>query len=150
MSACNALWRIPTVAIDHLGADVRCVWNSFKALYLQLGVIVSDAILTGWAEQCDSWLDPTPELRFLDRCINLLVRISPDLYDALGLGNSSAFCTFTDETYESHEILGRCGQLKTLNTMTRRFALAAENNGQDRDESLILPEFHHELYLLVK
>ena len=142
VATCNALWRLPVNGIDHFGADVRCVWDRFKAYFLHLEPRYSDYrySFTGWAEICESWLDPVPELRFLDKCINLLRRVSPALYDALGLGNATAACTFDEGTYEAHERLGRCGQLESLNDLSRRFREFAITNELEWDESQVLPE----------
>ncbi len=142
VSICNALWRLPVVAIDHMGADVRCVWDRFKAYFLHLEPRYSDYeySLPGWAEACESWLDPVPELRFLDKCISLLQRISQELYDALGLGNATASCTFTEDTYEIHDRRGRCAHLESLNNLSRRFKGFAEDNGLAWDETQVMPE----------
>ena len=139
VSACNALWRLPVNAIDHLGADPRCVWDAFVDLYLEGGPIVAPNIQTGWAERCASWLDPNPGLQFIDKCLALFERVSSSQYNSLQLGQRVSICTFDEQTYTAHELGGRCSQLVTLNTMTRRIAAIAKRNGHEYDESLSLP-----------
>ena len=145
VATCNALWRLPVMAIDHMGADVRCVWDRFEAYFLHLEPRYSDYqySLTGWAEVCDSWLDPVPELRYQDKCINLLRMVSPAMYDALGLGNATVSCTFADtdfDIYDAIELRGRCAALRGLGNMSRRFREFARTNNVEWDEARVLPE----------
>ena len=145
ISICNALWRLPVMAIDHMGADVRCVWDRFKAHLFNLEPRYSDYqhSFTGWAEVCDSWLDPIPELPYLEKCINLLRRVSPAVYEAMGLGNATIACTFVDtdfDIYDAIELRGRCAALRGLNNLSRRFRVFAETNEVDWDESQVLPK----------
>ena len=134
VSVCNAVWRLMTLPIDYLGADidVGCVWRHYENFLLRdiVSEHARDRAPTAWAEVCGSWLDPVPDLAtFFDKCMDVQERVSPEMAERTGTQNGFV-CQLTDEARTSiDETRGRCAELIFLNKRARDFARIAELNG---------------------
>ena len=96
--------------------------RSYKEVFFRGGDRVSSRVLVGYAEVCDSWLDPEPDRPLNERCEDLYHRVDPsgayirELRDGLQcLFNPTRRLAQTrDDPLERIESTGRCGELSLL------------------------------------
>ena len=120
--ACNVVWALMAYPVNTLLVDVDCAWENYKEVFFRGGDRVSSRVLVGYAEVCDSWLDPEPDRPLNERCEDLYHRVDPsgayirELRDGLQcLFNPTRRLAQTrDDPLERIESTGRCGELSLL------------------------------------
>ena len=122
IQTCSVVWRLMAYPINHLGArsDLECVWDAYEMLYLFNGRIVTTNIHTGWAEKCDSWLDPYPDREADPEC-----RLPDGYYGRMTADTRFAEYGFSFDAPELSEIAVTerwCSLLKRCNDLWQQVA----------------------------